>query len=256
MPGRGICAACRPMTATSGTVCEPITGEVVAEVTLDPVAATMSVRAGDGHADAAAPPRRPCAGSPRLRSASRCRVDVDVGARREVGAVHPRPRRCAPAGRPARPRRRPSGRRSRASVCAPDDRVSGPSPVAGARQAGRCVAGGADDAAHDGGADVGSVDGDQHGVVRRPGFECRYPRPHRSAHPLGPVRLPPPDAPGPARRPPRRPAPRRCRRSRRRRAPRPPTAAIGLHRRAPSACRIGCPPLRRAPLRRRDPARQ
>ncbi len=34
-------------------VCEPITGEVVAEVTLDAVAATMSVRAGDGHADAA-----------------------------------------------------------------------------------------------------------------------------------------------------------------------------------------------------------
>ena len=34
-------------------VCEPITGEVVAEVTLDPVAATMASRAREGHADAA-----------------------------------------------------------------------------------------------------------------------------------------------------------------------------------------------------------
>ncbi len=34
-------------------VCEPITGEVVAEVTLDPAAATMSSRAREGHDDAA-----------------------------------------------------------------------------------------------------------------------------------------------------------------------------------------------------------
>ncbi len=34
-------------------VCEPITGEVLAEVSLDPVAATMSVRADQAHADAA-----------------------------------------------------------------------------------------------------------------------------------------------------------------------------------------------------------
>jgi hypothetical protein len=33
-------------------VCEPTTGEVVAEVTLDPAAATMTSRAGEGHADA------------------------------------------------------------------------------------------------------------------------------------------------------------------------------------------------------------
>ena len=34
-------------------VCEPTTGEVVAEVTLDPAAATMASRAWEGHADAA-----------------------------------------------------------------------------------------------------------------------------------------------------------------------------------------------------------
>ena len=34
-------------------VCEPTTGEVVAEVTLDPAAATMTSRAREGHADAA-----------------------------------------------------------------------------------------------------------------------------------------------------------------------------------------------------------
>ncbi len=33
-------------------VCEPTTGEVVAEVTLDPVAATISSRTLGGHADA------------------------------------------------------------------------------------------------------------------------------------------------------------------------------------------------------------
>ena len=32
-------------------VCEPTTGEVVAEVTLDPAAATMSSRAREGHTD-------------------------------------------------------------------------------------------------------------------------------------------------------------------------------------------------------------
>ena len=34
-------------------VCEPTTGEVVAEVTLDPAAAEMASRAREGHADAA-----------------------------------------------------------------------------------------------------------------------------------------------------------------------------------------------------------
>ena len=34
-------------------VCEPITGEVVAEVTLDPAAATISSHTREGHADAA-----------------------------------------------------------------------------------------------------------------------------------------------------------------------------------------------------------
>ncbi len=34
-------------------VCEPTTGEVVAEVTLDPAAATISSRTREGHADAA-----------------------------------------------------------------------------------------------------------------------------------------------------------------------------------------------------------
>ena len=34
-------------------VCEPTTGEVVAEVTLDPTEATVSTRVGGGHADAA-----------------------------------------------------------------------------------------------------------------------------------------------------------------------------------------------------------
>ena len=34
-------------------VCEPTTGEVVAEVTLDPAAATIASRAREGHVDAA-----------------------------------------------------------------------------------------------------------------------------------------------------------------------------------------------------------
>jgi hypothetical protein len=33
-------------------VCEPTTGEMLAEVTLDPVAATLRTRSRDGHADA------------------------------------------------------------------------------------------------------------------------------------------------------------------------------------------------------------
>jgi hypothetical protein len=40
-------------TAYSWAVCEPITGEPVAELILDPVAASLCVRAVDGHADAA-----------------------------------------------------------------------------------------------------------------------------------------------------------------------------------------------------------
>jgi hypothetical protein len=35
-------------------VCEPTTGELLAEVTIDPVAAIVRTRARDGHADAAA----------------------------------------------------------------------------------------------------------------------------------------------------------------------------------------------------------
>jgi hypothetical protein len=38
----------------SWAVCEPTTGELLAEVTVDPVAATLSTRARPGHADAAA----------------------------------------------------------------------------------------------------------------------------------------------------------------------------------------------------------
>lgn len=41
-------------TAYSWAVCEPTTGELLAEITVDPVAATMHTRARDGHADAAA----------------------------------------------------------------------------------------------------------------------------------------------------------------------------------------------------------
>lgn len=41
-------------TYYSWAVCEPTTGELLAEVTLDPVAATMHSRARAGHADAAA----------------------------------------------------------------------------------------------------------------------------------------------------------------------------------------------------------
>jgi hypothetical protein len=38
----------------SWAVCEPTTGELLAEVTLDPVAGTLHTRARSGHADAAA----------------------------------------------------------------------------------------------------------------------------------------------------------------------------------------------------------
>jgi hypothetical protein len=41
-------------TRYTWAVCEPLTGEMLAEVTLDPVTATMRTRARDGHADAAA----------------------------------------------------------------------------------------------------------------------------------------------------------------------------------------------------------
>jgi hypothetical protein len=41
-------------TRYTWAVCEPTTGEMLAEVTLDPVSATMRTRARDGHADAAA----------------------------------------------------------------------------------------------------------------------------------------------------------------------------------------------------------
>ena len=41
-------------TGYTWAICEPTTGEMLAEVTLDPVAATMRARARDGHADVAA----------------------------------------------------------------------------------------------------------------------------------------------------------------------------------------------------------
>ena len=41
-------------TRYTWAVCEPTTGELLAEVTLDPVTATLATRARDGHADAAA----------------------------------------------------------------------------------------------------------------------------------------------------------------------------------------------------------
>ena len=40
-------------TGYTWAVCEPTTGELLAEVKLDPVAATLHIRARDGHADAA-----------------------------------------------------------------------------------------------------------------------------------------------------------------------------------------------------------
>ncbi|HEX2284178.1 MAG TPA: hypothetical protein VHI10_04995 [Mycobacterium sp.] len=41
-------------TGYTWAVCEPTTGEMLAEVRLDPMAATVRTRARDGHADAAA----------------------------------------------------------------------------------------------------------------------------------------------------------------------------------------------------------
>ena len=41
-------------TGYNWAVCEPTTGELLAEVTLDPMAATLHTRARDGHEDAAA----------------------------------------------------------------------------------------------------------------------------------------------------------------------------------------------------------
>jgi hypothetical protein len=41
-------------TGYSWAVCEPTTGELLAEVTLDPATATLATRARDGHTDAAA----------------------------------------------------------------------------------------------------------------------------------------------------------------------------------------------------------
>jgi hypothetical protein len=41
-------------TGYTWAVCEPTTGEMLAEVTIDPAAATVRTRARDGHADAAA----------------------------------------------------------------------------------------------------------------------------------------------------------------------------------------------------------
>ena len=50
-------AACRARWATdigyTWAVCEPTTGELLAEVKLDPLAATLHTRARDGHAAAA-----------------------------------------------------------------------------------------------------------------------------------------------------------------------------------------------------------
>ena len=41
-------------TRYTWAVCEPTTGEMLAEVTIDPLAATLTTRARDGHDDAAA----------------------------------------------------------------------------------------------------------------------------------------------------------------------------------------------------------
>ncbi len=41
-------------TGYTWAVCEPTTGEMLAEVTVDPVAATLCTRTRDGHAEAAA----------------------------------------------------------------------------------------------------------------------------------------------------------------------------------------------------------
>lgn len=41
-------------TGYTWAVCEPTTGELLAEVALDPVAATLHIRSRDGHADVAA----------------------------------------------------------------------------------------------------------------------------------------------------------------------------------------------------------
>jgi hypothetical protein len=41
-------------TGYTWAVCEPTTGELLAEVTIDPTAAIVSTRARDGHGDAAA----------------------------------------------------------------------------------------------------------------------------------------------------------------------------------------------------------
>ncbi|MGV0834447.1 hypothetical protein [Mycolicibacterium thermoresistibile] len=41
-------------TGYTWAVCEPTTGEMLAEVSLDPASATLSSRARDGHGDAAA----------------------------------------------------------------------------------------------------------------------------------------------------------------------------------------------------------
>ena len=41
-------------TRYTWAVCEPTTGEMLAEVTLDPFTATLRTRTRDGHADAAA----------------------------------------------------------------------------------------------------------------------------------------------------------------------------------------------------------
>jgi len=41
-------------TGYSWAVCEPTTGEMLAEVTIDPLAATLTSRARDGYKDAAA----------------------------------------------------------------------------------------------------------------------------------------------------------------------------------------------------------
>jgi hypothetical protein len=48
------CARWASDTRYTWAVCEPTTGELLAEVTLDPVTATLDTRARDGHADAAA----------------------------------------------------------------------------------------------------------------------------------------------------------------------------------------------------------
>ena len=207
------CAGRRRLT--DWDVCEPITGEVVAEVTLDPVSATMCFCRRRRRGRSRWRSTR-YAASPLRRSASPFRIDVDVGARRQVGAVDP-----DHIGAGGQKRRAPSSPRSvrpaPTSACAPRRRVTGSPAVPGPGDAGRRGAGGSQHAAHRVGADVGGVDGEQHGVLGGPGSIAAMPA--RSEAPIPSAQCsPPPDAPAEVRRRSPRRARRRRRRTRRRRA--------------------------------------